>query len=59
MKHGLFFIDEDIRYMSLDRAMEIKLTTKHDVFDLNASLDQEYDELEDEADWPLMTSRAD
>lgn len=56
MKHGLFFIDEDIRYMSLDRAIEIKLTTQHNVFDLNASLDQEYDELEDEADWPLITS---
>ena len=59
MKHGLFFIDEEIWYMTVDRAMEIKLTTNHDVFDLNASLDQEYDELEDEAYWPMMTSRAD
>ena len=48
LAHGLFFIGENLRYMSVDAAMEIKLTTTHEVFDFNASLDMEYDYLDEE-----------
>lgn len=51
--HGLFFVGDKCRYMSLDAAMELKLTTNLEIFDLNESLDMDYNYLDTETEQDL------
>ena len=51
IEHGLFFIDDDnVRLMSVERAVELALTTTHEIFDLNKSLMMDYELYEEEVD---------
>lgn len=51
-EHGLFFIDDDnVRLMSVERAVELALTTNHKIYDLHKSLDMNYELYEEEVDF--------
>ena len=50
IEHGLFFVDDVIRLMSVERAVELALTTTHKIFDLNKSLMMDYELYDEEVD---------
>ena len=50
IEHGLFFVDDVVRLMSVERAVELALTTTHKIFDLNKSLMMDYELYEEEVD---------
>ena len=52
IEHGLFFIDDDnVRLMSVERVVELALTTNHKIYDLHKSLDMNYELYEEEVDF--------
>lgn len=52
IEHGLFFIDDDnVRLMSVERVVELALTTNHKIYDLYKSLDMDYELYEEEVDF--------
>jgi len=50
IEHGLFFVDDNVRLMSVERAVELALTTTHKIFDLNKSLMMDYELYDEEVD---------
>lgn len=50
IEHGLFFVDKNVRLMSVERAVELALTTTHEIFDLNKSLMMDYELYDEEVD---------
>jgi hypothetical protein len=50
IEHGLFFVNDNVRLMSVERAVELALTTKHEIFDLNKSLMMDYELYDEEVD---------